>query len=184
MASVPLFQSTPPARGATSWRQTARNLSIFQSTPPARGATRRPGSACQRCRISIHAPREGGDHRICANKRKSRGFQSTPPARGATDGAICRRRSMGNFNPRPPRGGRPGDALHGVQPAVISIHAPREGGDPDGGSHPSGGHDFNPRPPRGGRLHRGGQQSYRAGHFNPRPPRGGRLLLLPPRGGI
>ena len=132
---VSSFQSTPPARGATSWRQTARNLSIFQSTPPARGATRRPGSACQRCRISIHAPREGGDHRICANKRKSRGFQSTPPARGATDGAICRRRSMGNFNPRPPRGGRPGDALHGVQPAVISIHAPREGGDTPGHRH-------------------------------------------------
>ena len=84
-ATSSIFQSTPPARGAT-WPVWAisRNPSGFQSTPPARGATRRrqqepPSSwyfnprpprggrllcsavqaGCRR--ISIHAPREGGD---------------------------------------------------------------------------------------------------------------------------
>ena len=57
-----LFQSTPPARGATSVASSFQvMLQAFQSTPPARGATLiwliRSRSAC----ISIHAPREGGD---------------------------------------------------------------------------------------------------------------------------
>ena len=59
-----------------------------------------------RRRISIHAPREGGDRR-------------RPPAHPA----------KGHFNPRPPRGGRRHQhrQLHGI--TSISIHAPREGGD-------------------------------------------------------
>ena len=80
--------------------------------------------------ISIHAPREGGD--IAPNN------SSLKP--------------NGNFNPRPPRGGRPSNAtiiydyteFQSTPPArgatasldnkskdtAISIHAPREGGDP------------------------------------------------------
>ena len=56
------FQSTPPARGATRHPLAAtRGNFLFQSTPPARGATTtRPVSDIAR-RISIHAPREGGD---------------------------------------------------------------------------------------------------------------------------
>ena len=34
-----LFQSTPPARGATSMDLTLARIEQFQSTPPARGAT-------------------------------------------------------------------------------------------------------------------------------------------------
>ena len=78
------------------------------------------------------------------------------------------------FNPRPPRGGRP-VRLHIILVGVlISIHAPREGGDinaaleknyrvisihapREGGDAPKIANDilsthFNPRPPRGGRL--------------------------------
>ena len=33
----------------------------FQSTPPARGATNRIKISIHICKISIHAPREGGD---------------------------------------------------------------------------------------------------------------------------
>ena len=79
---------------------------LFQSTPPARGAT--PARRILRAihRISIHAPREGGDAIIQTIARNSK-----------------------NFNPRPPRGGRLlGDALD-VAYSGISIHAPREGGD-------------------------------------------------------
>ena len=34
-----------------------------------------------------------------------------------------------DFNPRPPRGGRPADLIENQQRHIISIHAPREGGD-------------------------------------------------------
>ena len=35
---------------------------IFQSTPPARGATIYAGTLAVKWTISIHAPREGGDY--------------------------------------------------------------------------------------------------------------------------
>ena len=60
-------------------------MSGFQSTPPARGATKTVVVDDGMPAISIHAPREGGDHQ--------------PPA--LLQGHVY-------FNPRPPRGGRPG----------------------------------------------------------------------------
>ena len=101
------FQSTPPARGATTAR-VARSVAfwIFQSTPPARGATgsrktdlpdeweisiHAPREGGDECRlawkkmqdISIHAPREGGDRWRGFGRSVKALFQSTPPARGA-----------------------------------------------------------------------------------------------------
>ena len=55
------FQSTPPARGATSMMILSGIRIIFQSTPPARGATK-----------------------IVETDSLYELFQSTPPARGAT----------------------------------------------------------------------------------------------------
>ena len=56
------FQSTPPARGATSFLyETASPNFLFQSTPPARGATQMLLMWQLLIKISIHAPREGGD---------------------------------------------------------------------------------------------------------------------------
>ena len=169
----------------------------FQSTPPARGATTGFSRDKWLTLISIHAPREGGDPlgryttstpQRNFNPRPPRGgrrwtetggctisgFQSTPPARGATGLDIC--------------------ALHA---ALISIHAPREGGDFTALSTnfvflhfnprpPRGGRQmgdwrmvsyvhFNPRPPRGGRRAVGAGRNWRPDYFNPRPPRGGRL---------
>ena len=79
---------------------------------------------------------------------------------------------------------------------IISIHAPREGGDDLCGFGVTRHDDFNPRPPRGGRRRRGRGHRGRGGisihapreggdkfflsggfsrgNFNPRPPRGGR----------
>ena len=56
--------------------------------------------------ISIHAPREGGDMT-----------------------AVRHGRRFFNFNPRPPRGGRPSTNAARSVYLYISIHAPREGGD-------------------------------------------------------
>ena len=57
-------------------------------------------------------------------------FQSTPSARRATRSAPARHPHQLDFNPRPPRGGRPHDKS--LQRRVKGY--------------------FNPRPPRGGRL--------------------------------
>ena len=102
------FQSTPPVWGATGDTMLLMaSVMQFQSTPPVWGATGtlhtqgRAGAS-----ISIHAPRVGGD--------------LTPP--------LPTKMSR-NFNPRPPCGGRHGEAK------IQNIK-----------------HDFNPRPPCGGRL--------------------------------
>ena len=56
-----LFQSTLPARGAT-FRRFRRVLPLgFQSTLPARGATSGRRSCRHQGAISIHAPRTGSD---------------------------------------------------------------------------------------------------------------------------
>ena len=57
---------------------------VFQSTPPARGATDGRVFQCGDGYISIHAPREGGDFDESCIVDELPEFQSTPPARGAT----------------------------------------------------------------------------------------------------
>ena len=147
---------------------------LFQSTPPARGATaagavvhdRLPG-------ISIHALREGGDGRgknresllKDFNPRPPRGgrrrwqcvrclrypFQSTPPARGATVRIFDN--AAGNIiSIHAPREGGDHHGSTWDHPMTISIHAPREGGDTHHVLRSAAVDDFNPRPPRGGRL--------------------------------
>ena len=57
-----LFQSTPPARGATPSRfANCSTIYAFQSTPPARGATPGPRSQSSLCRFQSTPPCEGGD---------------------------------------------------------------------------------------------------------------------------
>ena len=80
--------------------------------------------------ISIHAPREGGD-------------LSPLPRRPSALTA--------NFNPRPPRGGRPThDLQYGLELFRISIHAPREGGDGMAGRVLERGGEFQSTPPARG----------------------------------
>ena len=79
------FLSTLPARGATcNLRLAQLPLHTFLSTLPARGATQKHPSGLPAAGISIHAPREGSDLRVC------RAF----------------RRRTGDFYPRSPRGER------------------------------------------------------------------------------
>ena len=81
-----------------------------------------------------------------------------------------------NFNPRAPRGARPGahDASRGRK---ISIHAPREGRDDSWLLISERQRDFNPRAPRGARLSLPRLAGLRR-DFNPRAPRGARLAIL------
>ena len=88
------FQSTHPARGATSWAELDAEAQEFQSTHPARGATLHRRYPRHVKEISIHAPREGCDisRRSVADDKQ-------------------------NFNPRTPRGVRPWMSIvHMAQP--------------------------------------------------------------------
>ena len=102
---------------------------IFQSTPPARGAT----AAAQRQKgnyhISIHDPREGGDlFRRYAHADQRISIHA--PREGATVGALMERERVYFISIHaPPRGGRPLRSTLALISTAISIHAPREGGD-------------------------------------------------------
>ena len=174
-----VFQSTPPARGATAG----------QRVPPAQGQT-----------ISIHAPREGG-RRCCASARRSttrfqstppaRGatwtkgdqyqslaFQSTPPARGATFLMVYFRLLM-KFQSTPPARGATDATVKTRHKAVISIHAPREGGRLADSVPWRGWYHFNPRPPRGGRQVKSNSRLFTREFQSTPPARGATVDLIP-----
>ncbi len=149
-----VFQSTPPARGATQVSAVNDNSTGFNPRAPhgARRALRFfSGSPMS---VSIHAPRTGRDEaagtssaRGCSfNPRAPHGarpaashaccsdgkFQSTRPARGAT--CYCKDPPGCHFvSIHAPRTGRDVQASRPrLAHRPVSIHAPRTGRDPDG----------------------------------------------------
>ena len=129
----------------------SRFIFQFLSTPSARRATQGAWNRCERVLISIHALREEGDLRFAVIAKRRKGFLSTPSARRATPDYLLQemrkiflstpsaRRAthvvhaphvhVGNFYPRPPRGGRRRRHTSDRHPRRISIHALREEGD-------------------------------------------------------
>ncbi len=129
LRDIVIFQSTPPAWGATS-RPFGRagHPQYFNPRPPhgeRRGRRKRKISSTS---ISIHAPRMGSDNVQVANTTANtyfnprpphgerlcivsfyidtRIFQSTPPAWGATPASLALCIPHNHFNPRPPHGER------------------------------------------------------------------------------
>ena len=146
-----LFQSTPPARGATQLNQGGiittchfnprpprggrlssphfiKKLQTFQSTPPARGATVWASACVEMFTISIHAPREGGDNLCCFGVARHDDFNPRPPRGGRLRPALWQY-LYAPFQSTPPARGA--TLLHTADmiATCISIHAPREGGD-------------------------------------------------------
>ena len=124
--------------------------------------------------VSIHAPREGCDHRVGRSLTKTAKFQFTHPGRGATLAVMLADVAMmfqfthpgrgatktqlrqavrtRRFNSRTPGGVRP---ILGYAPRYceyVSIHAPREGCDNSYGYYPALPSCFNSRTPGGVRL--------------------------------
>ena len=101
---------------------------LFQSTRPARGATSPEASPLITPTISIHAPREGRDPAGSLEWAPYKVFQSTRPARGATNAGNWIITDEGFQSTRPARGAtdKLAKSFRGV---FISIHAPREGRD-------------------------------------------------------
>ena len=106
-AHIAQFQSTLPARGATSWDYISEAYGAY---------------------ISIHAPRTGSDAYGNDNTEGGKVFQSTLPARGATLSGWTYGAGR-YFNPRSPHGERPAASRRKEKYIRISIHAPRTGSD-------------------------------------------------------
>ena len=146
------FNPRPPRGGRHASLLLLKSPSRFQSTPSARRATldtKRPGATTG---YFNPRPPRGGRHGYSRHTTTKAEFQSTPSARRATvpvvedsgkvDISIHALREEGdeqggawigfvsNFNPRPPRGGRPQPQTKTTIVAQISIHALREEGDP------------------------------------------------------
>ena len=151
-ASPMIFLSTPSARRATRPQaMVKRHKANFYPRPPRGG--RRCSRSSRHCGkvISIHALREEGDQNaarrenivtyISIHALREEGDPVTPPHQPPRI----------NFYPRPPRGGRRGQAVHQALHQVISIHALREEGDFDRFVPRLIRQHFYPRPPRGGR---------------------------------
>ena len=140
----------PRAGGDRRTDQPCYRLMVFQSTPPARGATEHRVADGHRIDVSIHAPRAGGDVAMTADRtvhvvsihapraggderlRKSTAtvwFQSTPPARGATTApGRCRPNDVVSIH-APARGATICEHAQRASVCSVSIHAPRAGGD-------------------------------------------------------
>ena len=124
-----IFQSTPPARGATLPDRCAAATEWYFNPRPPRGGRPRPMAHMPRYPISIHAPREGGDFAGAAKGKVQRYFNPRPPRGGRPPMWGAWWRWTAHFNPRPPRGGRQPEIVSMLLEQRISIHAPREGGD-------------------------------------------------------
>ena len=82
------------------------------------------------------------------------------------------------FNPRPPRGGRLPPPIFFPRKGIISIHAPRKGGDVSIAKADGIIKNFNPRPPRGGR-HFCWREGIESLSFQSTPPARGATVGIP-----
>ena len=102
---------------------------VFLSTPSARRATIKNQPFCLKLIISIHALREEGDAGRANGGDTTLGISIHALREEGDAAAVDDLRTLPNFYPRPPRGGRRQSLCRGVQVCSISIHALREEGD-------------------------------------------------------
>ena len=101
------FQSTPPARGATRQLYQKNNIAIISIHAPREGGDKTQAVTETKLEISIHAPREGGDGEWGRADALNPPISIHAPREGGDCCLLSAEKVIGNFNPRPPRGGRP-----------------------------------------------------------------------------
>ena len=127
-----LFQSTPPREGGDrSCLQPLSKSWIFQSTPPREGGDETvKGRKTKKHNFNPRPPARGATAPKDENLLNDDTFQSTPPREGGDDGRQVQAPApVGHFNPRPPARGATLTPSLVCGRMLISIHAPREGGD-------------------------------------------------------
>ena len=129
MGSDMPFQSTLPARGATSiCTQGTGGNDNFNPRSPHGERQSCPFPPCATVCISIHAPRTGSDGIVTSMITWIIPFQSTLPARGATP-PPCGVLLPDAISIHAPRTGSDDFARDSLIIFEISIHAPRTGSD-------------------------------------------------------
>ena len=103
-------------------------------------------------KISIHALREEGDQRWQCVSVDGLGFLSTPSARRATAINLGSGAMRGDFYPRPPRGGRPGNTQAQTRRSTFLSTPSARRATTSATAISRKQRNFYPRPPRGGRL--------------------------------
>ena len=76
------FNPRPPRRGRQCEAAIIDANKVFQSAPPAKGATDTVTTEDAETYVSIRAPREGGDIYEWECVKDRRGFNPRPPRRG------------------------------------------------------------------------------------------------------
>ena len=122
------FQSTHPARGATSTSNSSRARIAISIHAPREGCDDLRSGFFGLNTISIHAPREGCDPVFANIGEQPILFQSTHPARGATGFKRVLVVAPKFQSTHPARGATEEDE-EDDDDEEISIHAPREGCD-------------------------------------------------------
>ena len=122
------FNPRPPCGGRRSPYSPCAVCLLFQSTSPVWRTTNYKRSGIRTSPISIHVPRVEDDDLQSEFGFNGLEFQSTSPVWRTTYFLKSHVKNLGNFNPRPPCGGRLNRTF------CIGTKS-----------------DFNPRPPCGGR---------------------------------
>ena len=167
------FQSTPPARGATLAVAQAGQVKIISIHAPREGGDKNTAAYAVQYRISIHAPREGGDAPSVICVLPGSNFNPRPPRGGRPTSSKGMRKVTIHFNPRPPRGGRRSPTARIVSVARFQSTPPARGATCDCCRQPSDQGISIHAPREGGDCPKIALTTFPS-DFNPRPPRGGR----------
>ena len=122
------FNPRPPRGGRHIALLIVRSVHLFQSTPSARRATREPRIISSAV-LFQSTPSARRATRIFAPVCSRQWYFNPRPPRGGRPGLYGSLNHNRHFNPRPPRGGRPNSGNSRGQKLTISIHALREEGD-------------------------------------------------------
>ena len=146
----PYFNPRPPRGGRPCHGTCEEYKAEFQSTPSARRATEAARETAKENRISIHALREEGDEvHLCGCLCQMISIHALREE-GDFEG-IVNVFFDGDFNPRPPRGGRPRALLHRQHQTTFQSTPSARRATLCQSVEPHFSLYFNPRPPRGGR---------------------------------
>jgi len=146
---------------------------MFQSTLPARGATSRSVRRPQSTAVSIHAPRAGSDSRGSASSSRPWGFNPRSP-RGERPEGLRGLAWPIEFQSTLPARGATYQHKHGYIKLHVSIHAPRAGSDGARRTFRNRNKVFQSTLPARGATGRLGASRATTRRFNPRSPRGER----------